>query len=72
MGFLLFFALLSRLGRTDGSQYLGLLPAQTRFGGRLQSYEALQLGLDPQAMLCRTGQGDTIHTESWLKYIEHL
>ena len=51
---------------------LGCCPLRRGLGGRLQSYEALQLGLDPQAMLCRTGQGDTIHTESWLKYIEHL
>jgi hypothetical protein len=71
--FFLFLSLLSRLGRTAGSRKLGLVwPTHLRFGDDLKSRQAPRFWRNPQAVLCRTGQGKAIHTESWLKHIEHL
>jgi hypothetical protein len=72
MGFLLFFALLSRLGRTDGSRYLGLVePAHLRFEDGLKSWRLPCFGLNPQAVLSRTGHGQTVHATSRPKQTEH-
>ena len=68
-----FVGLPSGLSWREGSRKFGLvLAAHLGIRDFLTPRRVPRLGLNPQPILCGTGQWQTVHTESWLKHIEHL